>query len=164
MRIVKLSQYLRWVVMSVSVFAAFQANAETTCESNTITKQITEQRQLFNLAIKHADIKTIESILAKDVVLVTGSDSTVFAGKQKQVDLWLQDFNADNERLIYTRNPTCTSLSANNSLAMESGHWRGEDSSGKGFYGYYSAKWRLVAELKQWQLEAEIFMTVGKLK
>ena len=164
MRIMKFSQYVRLLVVSISVLMALPSNAEMSCESSSIVQQVTEQRHLFNRAIQAADIKTIESILAKDVQLVTGSDSIIFAGREQQLEVWLSDFNAGSARMIYTRTPTCISQSKNSNMALESGDWRGEDSSGKGFYGVYSAKWRLVEELKRWQLEAEIFMTVGELK
>lgn len=163
MKTIILGSLFQRYIFIFSILTTCSVISEVNPQNSDRKKQIIEQRQLFNQAIINADINAIATVLADKVILVTGSDSLVFSGKQQQIDLWQSDFSSDN-RLIYTRSPINVSLSSGNTMALGSGNWRGSDSSGKGFYGVYSAKWRLVEEVNRWHLEAEIFVTVGELK
>jgi ketosteroid isomerase-like protein len=115
-------------------------------------------RDAFNHAIAGKDAGMIRAVLTKDVVLVTGTDSTTIVGRDAQVAVWQEDFDADH-RAVYVRTPTCVSLSPLVSIALEIGAWRGVDTRPphEEVAGVYTAKWRRTAE--GWRLEAEIFAT-----
>jgi ketosteroid isomerase-like protein len=115
-----------------------------------------DARDRFNHAIRHDDLDTIAAILAEDVALVTGTDSTLFVGRESQLALWRSDFE-DADRFIYLRATSNVLLSPLHPIAMESGLWTGTAPDGSEVGGDYSAKWRCVDD--QWLLEAEIFMT-----
>lgn len=115
-------------------------------------------RDTFNRAIAGKDAGAIRAVLAKDVVLVTGTDSSTIVGRDSQLAVWQEDFDAD-DRAIYVRTPTCVSLSPLAPIALEIGTWRGQDTRPQHdeVAGVYTAKWRRTAD--GWQLEAEIFAT-----
>lgn len=117
-------------------------------------------RDAFNLAIAEKDVEAIAEVLADDVILVTGTDSDIFAGRAAQVDLWRSDFERP-ERLIYVRTPECVLLSPLYPIATETGSWRGAPKKGGDDYvgGIYTAKWRFVEN--RWTIEAETFATMN---
>ena len=119
---------------------------------------ILDARAAFNRAIAVKDAGVIRAVLAKDVVLVTGTDSSMIIGRDAQVAVWQEDFDADH-RAVYERTPTCVSLSPLAPIALEIGTWRGVDTRPQhdDVGGVYTAKWRRTAD--GWQLEAEIFAT-----
>lgn len=115
-------------------------------------------RDTFNRAIAGKDADAIRAVLAREVVLVTGTDSSTIVGRDAQVAVWQEDFDADH-RAIYVRTPTCVSLSSLAPIALEIGTWRGQDTRRQHdeVAGVYTAKWRRTAD--GWHLEAEIFAT-----
>lgn len=117
-------------------------------------------RAAFNRALADADLKAIEPLLARDAILVTGSDSAVLAGRRAQLAAWKREF-ASADRLIYIRTPDRITPSPVEPIAMEEGAWEGvaADSGRPLASGRYSAKWREVAG--NWMIEAEIFVTLG---
>ncbi|PDH63458.1 MAG: DUF4440 domain-containing protein [Sphingomonadaceae bacterium MED-G03] len=117
-------------------------------------------RAAFNRALADADLKAIEPLLARDAILVTGSDSAVLAGRRAQLAAWKREF-ASADRLIYIRTPDRITPSPVEPIAMEEGAWEGAaaDSGRTLASGRYSAKWREVAG--SWVIEAEIFVTLG---
>lgn len=118
------------------------------------------RRAAFNRALAEGDLAAIETLLARDVVLVTGSDSAVISGRKAQLQAWKREFAAA-ERVVYTRVPTSIEASASEPVAMELGHWQGTR-SGDGQVmasGSYAAKWRETPG--GWMLEAEIFVTLS---
>ena len=115
-----------------------------------------DARERFNTAILHDDLDTIAAILAKDVALVTGTDSTLFVGRESQLALWRSDVGAA-DRFVYVRETSEVRLSPLHPIAMESGLWTGTASNGDEVGGDYSAKWRCID--REWLLEAELFMT-----
>ena len=119
---------------------------------------IQNQRQLFNRAIIDKDIPAIESVLHDEVILITGTDSDVYTGKEAQLAIWSSDFSRP-DRAVYVRTPTCIRVSSVYPVALEYGTWRGEKPDGAGSFaaGSYAAKWRMVDKL--WRLESEIFAT-----
>jgi ketosteroid isomerase-like protein len=119
---------------------------------------IHQARDGFNRAIAMKDAGAIRAVLAKDVILVTGTDSSTIIGRDAQVAVWQEDFDADY-RAVYVRTPTCVSLSPLAPIALEVGTWRGVDTRPQHdeVAGIYTAKWRRTAD--GWQLEAEIFAT-----
>lgn len=121
--------------------------------------EIATARTRFNDAIADADLAAITAVLAKDTVLVTGTDSTVLAGRDAQLAIWAEDFAAPDTRLVYARAPACITVSAVAPIAMERGHWRGAATGDtqNAVGGVYSAKWRRVAD--QWTIEAETYST-----
>lgn len=122
------------------------------------SKGVRNSRAEFNRAILEKDISAITALLAPDVTLVTGTDSTLFNGRDAQVAIWMEDFEAD-ERAIYRRTTNCVSVSPLLPIALETGEWRGvrTDDSQSFAKGIYSAKWRKVKS--RWLLEAEVFST-----
>ncbi|MCP1471827.1 ketosteroid isomerase-like protein [Sphingobium sp. OAS761] len=118
------------------------------------------RRASFNRALADADLATIERILAKDVVLITGTDSAVIVGRKAQLLAWRREFAAA-DRIVYVRTPRDILVSPIEPVAMEQGHWEGRARSDDrpATSGDYSAKWRLNGE--EWRLEAEIFLTLA---
>jgi len=116
-------------------------------------------RAAFNRALAEADMDAIAAVLAKDAVLVTGTDSAVLSGRKAQLLAWKREFRA-SDRTIYTRLPHTVEVSAVEPIAMEHGRWEGTSCAGHCHArGTYSAKWRKVAGT--WVIEAEIFVTLG---
>jgi ketosteroid isomerase-like protein len=127
------------------------------CETSPLSAEIEQQRDKFNEAIRTADLEAIASVLAKDVILVAGTHSDRFIGRDEQLAVWRQEFERGDERLVYVRTPTCITGSGITPMAVETGRWRGEDPAGNHAAGRYNAKWRLIGGA--WRLEAEVFMT-----
>ena len=139
------------------ILAAAIGAAAPGCDSKPVATEIEQQRDRFNEAIRTADLEAIASVLADDVILVAGTHSDQFVGREAQLAVWRQDFEQGDVRLIYVRTPTCITGSTITPMAMETGRWRGEDLNGNYAAGRYTAKWRLIKGA--WQLEAEVFMT-----
>ena len=127
-------------------------------EQTSTSDGVRAARAAFNPAIADKDIDTIAALLAPDVTLVTGTDSTLFNGRDAQLSIWSEDFEAA-ERAIYDRATNCVSVSPIFPIAFETGSWRGvrTDDPASFAEGSYSAKWRQADGV--WQLEAEIFST-----
>lgn len=120
---------------------------------------IRARRAAFNRAIAEGDAAAIGPILARDCVMVTGSDSAVIAGRLAQVKVWKREFAAQN-RIAYVRTPDSITVSATEPVAMELGHWAGVTGDGAPLAsGTYAAKWREVAGA--WVIEAEVFVTLS---
>ncbi len=119
---------------------------------------IQHARDAFNRAIAAKDAGAIRAVLSQDVILVAGTDSSTIIGRDAQVAVWQGDFAADH-REVYTRAPTCVSVSPLAPIALEIGTWRGVNTRPQHdeVAGVYSAKWRRTTD--GWQLEAEIFST-----
>ena len=149
-------------VIALSLLAANASNAsEPQCSHAGDTgdvNKVQNQRQLFNRAIIDKDIQAIENVLHDQVILITGSDSDVYTGKEAQLAIWSSDFSKP-DRAVYVRTPTCIRVSPVLPVALEYGTWRGEKPDGAGSFaaGSYAAKWRRVD--KHWKLESEIFAT-----
>jgi gamma-glutamyltranspeptidase/glutathione hydrolase len=120
--------------------------------------QIFARRTAFNEAIAAKDIEAVADLLAERVVLVTGTDSIVFTGREAQLATWRDDFG-DGRRAVYVRTPDCIRVFGVTPIALEYGRWRGEREADRENFaiGRYSAKWRLIDGA--WRLEAEIFAT-----
>jgi ketosteroid isomerase-like protein len=120
--------------------------------------QILERRQAFNAAIAQADAAAIESILDENVVLITGTDSDLFLGREAQTALWREDFERP-DRAIYVRTGQCVRVSPAAPVALEWGAWRGVSILAEDDFaaGRYAAKWR--KQDGDWWLESEIFAT-----
>ena len=116
-------------------------------------------RAAFNRALEQGDIAAIGPLLHPDVVLVTGSDSAVIAGRKAQLLAWKREFAA-RPRTIYRRTTGSVTASAAQPIALEQGQWEGRV-AGEGAVlasGLFSAKWRETAG--EWRLVAEIFVTL----
>jgi len=116
------------------------------------------RRAAFNQALAEGDLSAIGPLLAKDAVLVTGSDSAVIAGRKAQLLAWKREFAA-RDRTIYTRTPTTVLSSPVEPIALEQGDWVGVVAGSQVASGVYSAKWRNIGD--EWMIEAEIFVTMG---
>ena len=147
----------RYVIALFSALVSTGASSSNDCANDAPARAIQDQRSAFNAAIAEKDAETIASVLAEDVLLITGTDSDLYSGREVQVELWRSDF-ASNERLVYVRTPECIQVSELFPIALERGRWRGEpenDSPGV-VQGSYSAKWR--HEDNAWRLEVEVYM------
>lgn len=128
---------------------------------------IRARRAAFNRAIAEGDAAAIAPILARDCVMVTGTDSAVIAGRNAQVTVWQREFAAERSgaRLIYVRTPGSITLSPVEPIALEQGAWQGgtaqadDTISAPVASGIYTAKWRETGGA--WVIEAEIFVTLG---
>ena len=116
-------------------------------------------RAAFNRALAAGDLHPIGPILAPGVVLITGSDSALIAGRKAQLLAWKREFAAP-DRTLYLRTSDTITVSSVEPIALEQGHWQGTlASSGQVLAsGLYSAKWRRVAD--GWVIEAEVYCTV----
>ena len=125
-----------------------------------VALDIAKARAQFNRAINDSDINAVSAVLTEDVILVTGTDSDVFIGRDAQLKIWNQDF-ADDARLVYLRTPSCISMSGIFPIAMERGTWRGAKASDTVNHvsGEYSTKWREVSG--QWMIETETYLTTN---
>jgi ketosteroid isomerase-like protein len=120
---------------------------------------IRARRALFNRAIAAGDLNAIGPILARDCVMLTGTDSAVIAGRLAQVKVWRREF-ASATRDIYVRKPCTFDISAVAPIALEHGIWTAEAPTGERVTGgTYSAKWRAIRG--EWLIEAELFITLG---
>lgn len=121
---------------------------------------IRTRRTAFNRAIAAGDAAAIGPILARDCVMVTGTDSAIIAGRHAQVKVWTREFAAPH-RLVYVRTPGAITVSPVEPIALEQGEWQGSEQANgaRAASGLYTAKWREVGG--QWVIEAEIFITLG---
>lgn len=115
-------------------------------------------RAAFNRALAEADLVAIGPLLSPDVVMVTGTDSAVIAGRKAQLLAWKREFAA-KERMIYTRTPETIIPSPVEPVAMELGVWQGVAGGVTQASGTYSAKWRETGGA--WVIEAEIYVTLA---
>ncbi len=119
---------------------------------------IRARRAAFNRALAQSDLEAIAPLLARDAVLVTGTDSAVIVGRKAQLLAWKREFAAA-DRTIYKRLPRRIEASAAQPIAMEHGDWEGTTASGRALAsGAYAAKWRNIDGA--WTIEAEIFLTL----
>jgi hypothetical protein len=126
-------------------------------------------RATFNQALAQANISAIKPLLAEQAQLITGTDSAIISGRKAQLQAWKREFAAPAaQRTTYIRTPETITLSTTDPIAMETGHWRGEQNgqitpqiTAK---GTYAAKWRNLqphAPSPQWVIESEIFVTLA---
>ncbi|MBT2186575.1 DUF4440 domain-containing protein [Sphingobium nicotianae] len=125
---------------------------------------IRARRAAFNRVIAQGDAAAIGPLLARDCVMITGTDSAVIAGRNAQVKVWQREFAAPASRpgrLVYVRTPGVITVSSVEPIALEQGEWQGSDAATGALAaaGLYTAKWREVSGL--WVIEAEIFVTLG---
>jgi ketosteroid isomerase-like protein len=139
------------------ILAGLLTAVSVECATGPTADAIGGQRETFNAAIRDADIETIGRILSRDVVLVAGTHSDRFIGRDEQLNIWKQDFDSGEGRLVYVRTPNCIVASEITDMAMEYGRWRGENDAGDFAAGSYTAKWRFMDGA--WRLEVEVFMT-----
>ncbi|WP_447725986.1 nuclear transport factor 2 family protein [Sphingomonas koreensis] len=117
------------------------------------------QRARFNQALADADLAVIGPLLARDVVLVAGTDSALLSGRKAQLLAWKREFAA-SERTIYLRSPETVTLSPIGPVAFEQGAWQGTVANGDLLAsGIYTAKWRRIDA--DWLIEAEVYLTLA---
>lgn len=118
------------------------------------------RRAAFNAALGAGQLDAIGPLLAPDVVMVTGTDSGVIAGRKAQLLAWKREFAAPN-RTLYTRTPDRIVASTVEPIALEHGHWVGVSVNTGALLasGDYTAKWRHVGG--EWLIEAEIYLTLA---
>jgi len=117
-------------------------------------------RAAFNTALAQVDLAAIGPLLAADVMLITGTDSAVIAGRKAQLLAWRREFAAP-DRTVYLRSADRITLSPVEPIALEQGHWQGSRASDGALLasGLYSAKWRQVGD--RWVIEGEIYLTLA---
>lgn len=153
-------KYLGLFFVFLVVLSTQSALAQTCADvgDKAVINSIREQRNTFNSAIVQYDIGAIHSVLHENVILITGTDSDVFLGREAQLALWRADFeNAD--RATYVRTSLCLRVSPIAPIALEHGAWRGVRNNNADAYaaGHYTAKWRQFEGT--WLIESEIFAT-----
>jgi ketosteroid isomerase-like protein len=128
--------------------------------TSTADLAIRMRRAAFNRALADADLDAIGPLLARDAVLVTGTDSAVLSGRKAQLLAWKREFAAP-ARTIYTRTPDTIVVSPVEPIALEHGQWQGVVApTGEPLAsGRYTAKWREVGG--DWVIEAEIYLTLA---
>lgn len=156
----------REYLVVLALGAALAPPAANACESAgpaTAIDAVRAQRAAFNEAIATKDIVAVSATMHENIILVTGTASDVFTGREAQVSLWQKDFE-NPRRAVYVRTTDCVRVSEIFPVALETGHWRGvregqADGSGARSFaaGVYAAKWRRTDGT--WLLEAEIFAT-----
>lgn len=121
---------------------------------------IRARRADFNRAIAEGDAAAIAPLLARDCVMVTGTDSAVISGRMAQVKVWRREF-AHPQRLVYLRTSENVTVSPVEPIAMEQGRWQGtvNGSDTVAASGTYAAKWREAGG--EWVIEAEVFVTLA---
>lgn len=117
-------------------------------------------RATFNRALADADLSAIGPLLAPGVVLVTGTDSAVLAGRKAQLLAWKREFAAP-ARTVYLRQPETITVSPIEPIAFEHGQWQGTAAASGAplAAGAYTAKWRRIGA--DWVIEAELYLTLG---
>jgi hypothetical protein len=117
------------------------------------------QRARFNQALADADLAAIGPLLARDVVLVAGTDSALLSGRKAQLLAWKREFAA-SDRTIYLRSPETITVSPIEPIAFEQGTWQGTTAKGDLLTrGIYTAKWRWIGA--DWLIEAELYLTLA---
>lgn len=119
-------------------------------------------RATFNRALADKDLDAIASVLAREVVLVAGTDSAVITGRKAQLLAWKREFAAaPGMATLYTRTPETILPSPGLPIALEHGQWQGVNRASGHIEasGAYTAKWRHSPA--GWQIEAEIFLTLA---
>lgn len=121
---------------------------------------IRQARASFNRALADADLAAIGRVLAPAVMLVTGTDSAVIAGRKAQLLVWKREFG-DRDRTVYTRTPASIVVSPVEPIAFEHGDWTGTAAAdgAERARGAYTAKWRRFGNA--WLIEAELYLTLA---
>lgn len=118
------------------------------------------QRAAFNRALAERDTPAIAALLAREAVLVTGTDSAVLAGRKAQLQAWQREFAAPPaQRQLYVRTPDEVAVSAVARVALEHGEWACTVGGAVTASGRYSAHWRQIAG--DWVIVAELYVTLG---
>ena len=148
------------ILLSVTPTHANETPTESCQPFDDRALEVAETRTQFNNAIKDSDIDAVKAVLAENVILVTGTNSDVFTGREAQLKIWQEDFVADAP-LIYVRTPSCILVSGLVPGGLERGFWRGAKAGDtvNHISGEYSAKWREVNG--QWVIEVETYLTTN---
>jgi len=148
------------VVITLAVCLAPPAVNASDCPSSGATGDvaaISAERQAFNRAIAAKDLERIAVVLHANVILLTGTNSEVYEGRDAQLAVWRSDFESA-DRALYARTTNCVRVSTVAPVALEVGSWRGQRESAADFSaGSYAAKWRQVDGA--WKVEAEVYVT-----
>ena len=118
---------------------------------------IRQRRAAFNRALAESDLDGVATVLGRDVVLVTGTDSGVVSGRKAQLLLWKREFAAASPTL-YVRTPETILVSPIEPIAFEHGRWEGRGERLRAG-GAYTAKWREIGGT--WSIEAELYLTLA---
>jgi ketosteroid isomerase-like protein len=111
-------------------------------------------RESSNRAIAKHDMDGIARFWHNNFVEISGN-STYLTGKDIIVADWKKFFKK-NATETYVRTPSQIVISTNDTLAWETGTWKGFNSSSKG--GNYSAMWR--KSKNTWKIQAELFVSL----
>lgn len=118
------------------------------------------RRATFNRALAEGDLVSVSTVLAPEVVMITGTDSAVLSGRKAQLQAWKREFAAPPpQRNLYVRRPDQVSVSAVEPIALELGTWTCTVGETPTAFGSYAAKWRNTRV--GWVIEAEVFVTLG---
>ncbi|MGC4034462.1 MAG: nuclear transport factor 2 family protein [Chitinophagaceae bacterium] len=142
---------MRIIIAFICLLLMQQAVTAQADKNVTLIKSL---RASSNEAIAKHDVKALSSFWLDDVVLVRGN-STHVTGKDTIVSDWQKLFNG-NPKVLYIRIPSQITISANDTLAWETGTWKASNSYSNG--GNYSAMWK--KRNNEWKIQAELFVSL----
>ena len=116
------------------------------------------RRAAFNHALAEGDLPAIGPLLARDAILVTGTDSAILSGRKAQLLAWKREFAAPVPTR-YCRTPETILASPVEPIALEHGRWEGIAAEQRVASGSYTAKWREIGG--EWVIEAELYLTLA---
>lgn len=140
------------IALSVSCGRAPQPSAAALPEPRE-AGEIRSARSAQNAAIRAGDIERVASFWTQDIVVLAG-----LGGRVQGIDALKRAFAGDG-RIVYERLPADVQVSANWSLAWETGTWTGKDRTANDatlISGRYAAQWVKTGE--QWKIHSELFV------
>ncbi|WP_236032626.1 YybH family protein [Algoriphagus pacificus] len=121
-------------------------------------KQILEQREASNEALKSFDEALNNTFLTEDVLITTGA-GTLLSGKAELIS-YIN--NAQGPRMYWVRTPDEVIVNSETKLAWETGTWKGfvEGSEESVVGGKYSAQW--TKKSGTWLIQSQLFVTLPR--
>jgi len=121
-------------------------------------KQIRDQREASNKALRNFDEKLNSTFLTDDVLITTGA-GTLLSGKAELIE-YIN--NANGQKMYWVRTATEVIVNSESQLAWEEGTWEGfnENSTTPIVAGNYAAQWTKKSGI--WLIQSQLFVTLPK--
>ncbi|TXE14879.1 nuclear transport factor 2 family protein [Algoriphagus aquimarinus] len=121
-------------------------------------KQIRDQREASNKALRNFDEKLNSTFLTDDVLITTGA-GTLLSGKAELIE-YIN--NANGQKMYWVRTTTEVIVNSESQLAWEEGTWEGfnENSTTPIVAGNYAAQWTKKSGI--WLIQSQLFVTLPK--
>ncbi|HWB27991.1 MAG TPA: nuclear transport factor 2 family protein [Chitinophagaceae bacterium] len=142
------------ILLGCIIFLCSSGHTQTNTSKD--EAQIRAARAASNAAIAKHDVDGLAECLAPEFIMVTGN-AQQFIGKDVVVARW-KDFFAKNSTTFYIRTPAQVVISKNDTLAFETGTWKGINSYSAG--GNYTAMW--CKRNNVWMTRAELYISLLK--